>query len=70
MTRSWLCGLAIMLASGIPAAAADVAPLIARIKAVGKEGKGNLDASKAWRELIKEGPAALPDILAGLGAPI
>ncbi len=52
--------------------AADVAPLIARIKAVGKEGKGNTDAGKAWRELVKEGPAALPEVLAGLddAAPI
>ena len=51
---------------GRTAAAADVASWIAQIKAVGKEGKGNLEASQAWRELVRQGPAALPDVLAGL----
>jgi hypothetical protein len=40
--------------------------LIGQIKAVGKEGKGNVLAGKAWRELVKEGPEALPAILAAL----
>jgi hypothetical protein len=46
--------------------AGDRASLIARIKAVGKEGAGNDAAARAWKELTKEGPAALIDILAGL----
>lgn len=46
-------------------AAAEVPSLLLQIKAVQKEGVGNVSASKAWRELIKCGPDALPDILAG-----
>src|SRR5713101_5976723 len=41
-------------------------PLLARIKAVRKEGAGNPDAAKAWRELVQLGPAILFDILAGI----
>jgi hypothetical protein len=48
------------------AAGADVAPLLARIKAVGREGAGNAEAGKAWRELARAGPDDLPAILAGL----
>src|SRR5439155_2426123 len=39
---------------------------IAQIKAVGKEGKGNVEAAKAWQELVRQGPDVLPDVLAGL----
>jgi hypothetical protein len=39
---------------------------LARIKAVGAEGAGNPDAAKAWKELVRLGPAALPEILAGM----
>ncbi len=48
------------------AAAQDVDSLLARIKAVGKEGVGNVEAAKAWKELVAKGPAVLPDILAGM----
>jgi hypothetical protein len=48
------------------AAAEDVAPLVARIKAVGKEGAGNADAARAWKDLSRQGPGALIDILAAL----
>lgn len=47
-------------------AAKDTAPLLARIKAVGKEGAGNTEAAKAWKELIRFGPEALVDILTAL----
>jgi hypothetical protein len=47
-------------------AAADAGPLLARIKAVGKEGTGNVEAAKAWKELTAQGPAVLPEILAAL----
>lgn len=57
-----LVGLALFTAS---AQAADVGPLLSRIKAVGGEGKGNEDAGKAWRELAQQGPEALPAILSG-----
>ena len=46
--------------------AQDVQSLLARIKAVGKEGAGNVDASKAWKELVAQGPGVLPEVLAGM----
>jgi hypothetical protein len=49
-----------------PAPAADSAPLLAAIKTVGREGAGNVEASRAWQELVKLGPAALFDTLAAL----
>ncbi|MBI3406861.1 MAG: hypothetical protein HY040_00710 [Planctomycetes bacterium] len=55
-----------LLVLGMSAHCGDVAPLINRIKAVGKEGKGNTDAAKAWRELVKQGPDTIFDILAAL----
>ncbi len=48
------------------AAAEAPAPLLARIKAVGKEGAGNIAAAKAWKELVRLGPVALLDPLAAL----
>ena len=45
---------------------AEVSSQLARIKAVGKEGAGNVEAAKAWKELTQQGPDALVDILAGL----
>ena len=45
---------------------ADTGPLLAKIKAVGREGAGNVEATKAWQELVKLGPAALFDVLAAL----
>ncbi|MFN4261102.1 MAG: hypothetical protein ACK4RK_17580 [Gemmataceae bacterium] len=46
--------------------AAETAPLIQQIQAVGKEGAGNVEAAKAWRALVKLGPPALTDILKAL----
>jgi hypothetical protein len=46
--------------------AADPGPLLQRIKAVGREGAGNVEAAAAWRELTKLGPDVLPDILTAL----
>jgi hypothetical protein len=48
------------------AAAQEVESLLKQIKSVGKEGKGNAAATKAWRELARLGPDALPGILAGM----
>lgn len=47
-------------------AGASAPSLIARIKAVGREGKGNADAAQAWKELVGLGPEALLDVLGGL----
>jgi hypothetical protein len=55
----------LLLAWG-PAVAADIQPLLARIKAVGREGTGNVEAGRAWGELTRAGPDALPAILAAM----
>jgi hypothetical protein len=47
-------------------AAADTGSLLARIKAVQTEGAGNVEAARAWRELVQIGPAALEDVLSAL----
>ncbi len=46
--------------------AQDVQSLLVRIKAVGKEGVGNVEAGKAWKDLVAHGPSVLPDVLAGM----
>lgn len=45
---------------------ADVSSLLVRIKSVGKEGKGNVEAIRAMQELVKQGPGVLPVVLAGM----
>jgi hypothetical protein len=37
--------------------------LLARLKAIGKEGAGNAEARAAWRELVRRGPEALLPVL-------
>jgi hypothetical protein len=39
------------------------AEALARLKAVGREGAGNEAAARAWKDVVREGPAALPAIL-------
>src|SRR5262249_9235531 len=59
----------ILLTAG-PARAAGPAssaqPLLERIKAVSREGEGNVEAAKAWKELVQIGPRALIDVLSAL----
>jgi hypothetical protein len=43
-----------------------VGPLVARLRAVGAEGAGNAEAAAAWKQLVRLGPDALPDLLAAL----
>lgn len=42
------------------------ADLIARIQAVGREGKGNVAAQAAWKQLVAAGPEALVPVLTAL----
>jgi hypothetical protein len=42
------------------------AALLARIRAVGREGAGNAEAGRAWKELVQLGPRALPATLAAM----
>lgn len=43
-----------------------VPDLLKTIRAVGKEGKGNAQAAKAWQAMVRQGPDVLIDVLAGL----
>jgi hypothetical protein len=51
------------LVSSLSADGGDARPLIEQIKAVGKEGKGNIEAAKALDELVRMGASVLPEIL-------
>lgn len=55
--------LAVWLAAVLPLYAQEVAPLLAKIKAVGREGKGNVEATKAWQQMVDMGPQALIPVL-------
>jgi hypothetical protein len=46
--------------------AQEVQSLILRIKAVGKEGAGNVEASKAFKDLVAMGPSVMPEVLTGM----
>jgi hypothetical protein len=61
LAAAGLCWLALT-----PAPAAELDALLARIKAVGKEGRGSVEAGKAWRALVQTGPDALLPTLAAL----
>jgi hypothetical protein len=39
---------------------------LARLKAVGREGAGSVEAAGAWKEVVRLGPAALPEVLAAM----
>ncbi len=52
----------LVLAAAAPAADA----LLARIRAVGREGAGNREAAAAWKEVTRRGPEALPEVLAAM----
>lgn len=58
--------LLVVLFLSSPVGGAETAPLLARLRTVGKEGAGNVEAAQAWQELVKLGPAALLDTLAAL----
>lgn len=60
--------LAILLPTVALAAtpAPEVEAQLARLRAVGREGAGNVEASKAWRALVQQGPAVLLPALAAL----
>lgn len=69
MHQPWIrCGICSLLWAWCATlgSAQEVGSLLLRIKAVGKEGAGNVEAAKAWKELVGKGPAVLPDVLAGM----
>jgi hypothetical protein len=60
-----VAALCILGAAG-SAAGAEVKPLLERIQKVGKEGKDNIEVTRAWRDLVRCGPDALLPILTAL----
>ncbi len=64
--RLGAAGVLVVLAAPPLWAADEVAPLVARIRAVGAEGAGNAEAAAAWKRLVRLGPDALPEVLAAL----
>jgi len=65
MIQAILCG--IFLSAGVAdGVAQDTGPLLQRIKSVGKEGAGNIEAAKAWKDLVAQGPTVLPDVLGAM----
>lgn len=59
-------GMALLLALAGPVRAGEADVLLGKIKAVGREGAGNVEASTAWRELVRLGPGALIDVLTAM----
>jgi hypothetical protein len=58
--------LTVLLTALTAAGQNKTADLLQKIRTVGKEGKGSVEASKAVKELTSMGPAALLDVLAAL----
>jgi hypothetical protein len=60
-----MIALFLFLAASVSAAAPAprLALALARLKAVGREGAGNEAAAAAWKDVVQQGPAALPAIL-------
>jgi hypothetical protein len=56
--------LAAVLMMTAAAPAADT--LLERLRSVGREGAGNVEAAAAWKEVSTRGPEALPDVLAAM----
>jgi hypothetical protein len=61
LLAAFLCG-----SFAVVTHAQEAQSLILRIKAVGREGAGNVEAAKAFKQLIAMGPSAVPDVLAGM----
>ncbi len=66
MDRCWRLVLLLCVLWAGALGADETAPLLAKIKAVGKEGAGNAEATKVFRELVKHGPESLVAILAAM----
>ena len=65
MMRWVLCGILWGMCAAL-GFSQDAPSLVLRIKAVGKEGAGNVEAAKAFKLLVAQGPVGLTDILTGM----
>ncbi len=62
----WVAGLAALVVGAMEISAAGLADPIHAVRAVGPEGQGNAEASRAWKELAAAKAEALPELLAGM----
>ncbi len=56
-------GIVLLLLPAVSLSTQVSAEALAQLKAVGREGAGNETAARAWKEVVQQGPAALPPIL-------
>lgn len=59
----WGSLLALLLLPATAIHAETTEEALARLKAVGREGAGNPSAARAWKDVVSQGPQALPAIL-------
>jgi hypothetical protein len=64
--RIWIAIAVVAVSFLAEAHAAEVAPLVKTLRAVGGDGAGHREATKAWAALAQVDAAKLPEILAGL----
>jgi hypothetical protein len=61
--RNWGGLLALLLIASGAGHGETTEEALATLKAVGRQGVGNEAASRVWRDVVREGPSALPTIL-------
>jgi hypothetical protein len=52
--------------SAVPLRGETPAVTLSRLRSVGRQGEGNVAAARAWKDLVGQGPAVLPKILAAM----
>jgi len=62
----YLLAIFLLALGGTAGAESGISAHLDALRAVGPEGRGNREASRAWRELAKSGAAELPAILAAM----
>lgn len=61
--RGWGQLMAVLLLPATAVHGETTAEALAQLKAVGREGAGNKAAARAWKDVVRQGPRALPAIL-------
>jgi len=64
--RAVLCGALLTVAFATQVAAVELGPLLEKLQAVGPEGAGNPEASRAWQQVVEVDAARLPELLAAM----
>lgn len=56
----------LLLAEDKVAANPETEAFLKRIKSIGKEGSGSAEAGNAWKQLVRQGPEVIPEILTAM----